>query len=267
MVRPLAALLSALALLLCSFPLAGACAEDVEITPSVPYRKQTYPPAGFEVAGVRLGMTGDEVKRRAAQADVKGSPVIETGTVGLSQDGLVVQARPYLQRISMDIADGTSSLRVAFSSPSIGGRAVALDYARTYFDAKTAPTLVEVFGQFEERYGAGIVNRLTPPREMVTTETWILDAEKTARCAGGYCAAYEALSLGDMDRLRTSTSLGERVIVSVIVIAQKEFPARARRVSVMIEDLTNELLDLTEVQKQLEAARASRSVPKLIEPR
>ena len=210
--------------------------------------------AAFEVAGVRLGMLVDEVKLRAAQDDVQPPPNLDFGTLSLSRRDKTVRSQPYLKGIEMNIVGGGGRLRVAFGAPSIGSRVVALDYGRFYHDVASAPTVASVLDEFERKYGKNVREHLSPPHDRATRENWFFSANGPVPCGGGYCIAGVAADIDDIGRLRDSTTQGERVIVSVFVIAHKDDPNRAEAVSVEIEDVANELLGLTEAQKQLETA-------------
>jgi len=251
---------SAKALLICTGLLCSLClgspalADDVKIVPSVPYREQFYPVTLFELAGVRLGMTRDEVQARAAQGDVEGKPFLDTATLSLTGPSAKVQSEPYLNRISIDIKPNAGNLRVMFSVPSIGDRVVALAFIRLYSDLKAAPSVGEVLEQFEAKYGKSVRVHLPAPDEWATREDWFFSATGPVPCGGSYCLANAASGLHNIPRLIDSTSGGERVIVSVFLITHKADPTRVESVSVNIEDVANELLALTEARKQLEAA-------------
>jgi len=97
------------ALLFCTGLLCSACigfpalADGVKIVQSASYREQSYPITLFELSGVHLGMTRDEVQARAAQGDVDGKPFLDTATVSLIGPSAKVQSEPYLQRTDLDI--------------------------------------------------------------------------------------------------------------------------------------------------------------------
>jgi len=248
------------ALLFCTGLLCSACigfpalADGVKIVQSASYREQSYPITLFELSGVHLGMTRDEVQARAAQGDVDGKPFLDTATVSLIGPSAKVQSEPYLQRTDLDIKADTGSLQIIFSIPSIGDRVVALAFTRLYSDLKTAPSVAEVLDQFEAKYGKSVRVHLPPPHEQATRENWFFSATGPVPCGGGYCIADAASELSDIPHLIDGTSRGERVIVSVFIISHKADPTRVKSVFVNVEDIANELLALTEARKQLEAA-------------
>jgi len=254
MTRFVKALLFCIGLLYSAYIASPALADGVKIIQSAPYGEQFYPVTLFDIAGVRLGMTSDEVRARAAQGDVDRKPFIKTETVSLIGSSAKVQSDPYVQTIRINLKPDAGSLRIMFSVPSIGDRVVAMAFMRLYSDVETAPSVTEVLNQFEAKYGNSVRVRLPPPHEQAMRENWFFSSTGPVPCGGGYCIADSASELSDIPHLIDGTSGGERVIVSVFLLTHKVDPTRVESVFVNIEDVANELLALTEARKQLEAA-------------
>ena len=225
-------------------PPARAKAAAVELVKSVTAQEER--PAGrFAIAGIRFGMSPDQV--RAVLAAAYPGLAVQARETVLTEAG--VSSRPFTGE--MRVVPGNGLVRVLFAAPT-AGNGVTFVMQAVHGAAEPSKGAVDRHAALLEPQLGVRRNPPIGPKDGVTVLIWRYGATGPLPCPDGYC---DLVGGGNgLDQLATLAALHDKGVRSDVWLTLGSDGGDSEHVTVVIvaaEDIDTEYRALTEARRQL----------------
>ena len=236
-------------------------ARELEIVPSSGPVRLVYADL-FDLDGLRIGMTISQIeqlydqKYPGSHLDIK----LRTGLVGQPTGDLT--ASPYIEWLRVIGTHSTVSLAARLTSPALGSIAVLVQRHQHWALPSEGPSVESVMQLLNKRFGdqpGSIGEQVTDGDSIHIDTNWVFGAHGLLRCDMQDC---EDLVHDQPENLNTK-SFQARLDANHFAVVEAFIRAdvtgsHVRDLTIAIEDVSNELRDGIELDKQLiEAARGA----------
>ena len=239
-------------------PVFSATVREVTLVKTADPVRHSYPGVDLAVDGVELGMSPQEAKARIEAAQKARSKITEASKpIGNDDGSLTSQA--YVSRLSAELS-ADRSIIVQFGTPATGTPAISVEQTTDFRSGgEPPPTIEQLLKNLDAKFGKeSSTTRMT--HDHFVYGMWLFDAKSVVSCDApnnGCEVASPSLNPSGLHRAEASLGRGYQVIVTAMVSFAESNPSVVKSYTVTIEDITNKVSTLTEMNKQFETAAHS----------